>query len=209
MTDHRYRSVIIRQGMAAMLFVATAFAGGARFSVAFTAGYHPSITAARRQALHSLTTSTVRAAPMTFTKLAMSHKAVDVTDSNPDTKASLDASLNNPMKIKTRRILSGVQPTGALHLGNYLGAIRQWVDFQNRECVPFTDPENPNVQIQTENFFCVVDLHAITMPHDPTALEESTLSSAALYLAAGMFSSFASKIFYVAFESKLNRFLLG
>lgn len=88
-----------------------------------------------------------------------------------------------PLKTKTRRILSGVQPTGSLHLGNYLGAIRQWVEFQNKECEPKIED---GVKIVTENYFCVVDLHAITMPHDPTELEESTLSSAALYLAAGI-----------------------
>jgi hypothetical protein len=86
-------------------------------------------------------------------------------------------------RVKIRRVLSGVQPTGSLHLGNYLGAIRQWVIFQNTAAT--TDEEgNP---VQTENFFCVVDLHAITMPHDPKDLAESTLSSAALYLAAGTF----------------------
>lgn len=83
-------------------------------------------------------------------------------------------------KVRAERVLSGVQPTGSLHLGNYLGAIRQWVDFQNKEQFD----EDGNV-IPIENFFCVVDLHAITMPHDPTELKESTLSSAALYLAAG------------------------
>jgi tryptophanyl-tRNA synthetase len=86
-----------------------------------------------------------------------------------------------PKKIRAERVLSGVQPTGSLHLGNYLGAIRQWVDFQNNEQ---TDEEGNVVPV--ENFFCVVDLHAITMPHDPMELQESTLSSAALYLAAGM-----------------------
>lgn len=83
-------------------------------------------------------------------------------------------------KIRPDRILSGVQPTGSLHLGNYLGAIRQWVDFQNKDQMD----EEGNV-VPTENFFCVVDLHAITTPQDPMELQESTLSSAALYLAAG------------------------
>jgi hypothetical protein len=83
-------------------------------------------------------------------------------------------------KIRAERVLSGVQPTGSLHLGNYLGAIRQWVDFQNKEQYD----EEGNV-VPVENFFCVVDLHAITMPHDPKDLSESTLSSAALYIAAG------------------------
>lgn len=83
-------------------------------------------------------------------------------------------------KTKTKRILSGVQPTGSLHLGNYLGAIRQWVEFQNK-----VEKNEDDEIIQRENFFCVVDMHAITMPHDPKDLKESTLASAALYLAAG------------------------
>ena len=98
-------------------------------------------------------------------------------------------------KVRTRRILSGVQPTGSLHLGNYLGAIKQWVEFQNTG--KFADAEDldgksfddekkdENVEYVNENFFCVVDLHAITVPQDPSELEESTLASAALYIAAG------------------------
>jgi tRNA synthetases class I (W and Y) len=89
---------------------------------------------------------------------------------------------NNNKKVRTERVLSGVQPTGRLHLGNYLGAIRQWVDFQNQP--PLID-EGTGQEISVENFFCVVDLHAITMPHDPKELQDSTLSSAALYIAAG------------------------
>ena len=68
------------------------------------------------------------------------------------------------------RVLSGVQPTGALHLGNWLGAIRNWVDLQHDH----------------DTFFCVVDLHAVTVPHDPQRLAEDTLSTAALYLACGL-----------------------
>ena len=68
------------------------------------------------------------------------------------------------------RVLSGVQPTGALHLGNWLGAIRNWVELQHSH----------------DTFFCVVDLHAITVPHDPSRLAEDTLSTAALYLACGI-----------------------
>ena len=68
------------------------------------------------------------------------------------------------------RVLSGVQPTGALHLGNWLGAIRNWVDLQHKH----------------DTFVCVVDLHAITVPHDPARLAEDTLSTAALYLACGI-----------------------
>lgn len=117
--------------------------------------------------------SSRRAATSSVTKLFMSTE----TEASPSEAAAT-------FKTKTRRILSGVQPTGSLHLGNYLGAIRQWVKFQDEECEPIVDEEN-GVQIVTENFFCVVDLHAITMPHDPQELEESTLASAALYLAAG------------------------
>jgi tryptophanyl-tRNA synthetase len=68
------------------------------------------------------------------------------------------------------RILSGVQPTGNLHLGNYLGAIRNWVEGQS----------------QYENYFCVVDLHAITVPHRPETLAADTYAIAALYLACGI-----------------------
>ncbi len=68
------------------------------------------------------------------------------------------------------RILSGVQPTGNLHLGNYLGAIKNWVDFQQ----------------DFESYFCVVDLHAITVPHDPKTLAQDTKTIAALYLACGI-----------------------
>ena len=68
------------------------------------------------------------------------------------------------------RVLSGVQPTGALHLGNWLGAIRNWVALQDTH----------------DTFVCVVDLHAITVPHDPAQLAQDSLSTAALYLACGM-----------------------
>lgn len=71
---------------------------------------------------------------------------------------------------RTPRVLSGVQPTGMLHLGNYLGAIRQWVANQEKY----------------DNFFCVVDLHAITVPHDPKKLRQDTIEAAAAYLAAGI-----------------------
>lgn len=69
-----------------------------------------------------------------------------------------------------QRVLSGIQPTGNLHLGNYLGAIRNWVEIQDRY----------------DNFFCVVDLHAITVPHNPKTLADDTYAIAALYLACGI-----------------------
>ncbi|MAN79783.1 MAG: tryptophan--tRNA ligase [Rhodospirillaceae bacterium] len=70
-----------------------------------------------------------------------------------------------------RRIFSGVQPTGNLHLGNYLGAIRNWVHLQ---------------QDYEDCLFCVVDLHAITVWQDPTQLRASTREVAAAMIAAGI-----------------------
>jgi tryptophanyl-tRNA synthetase len=72
--------------------------------------------------------------------------------------------------MSKQRVLSGVQPTGNLHLGNYLGAIRNWVQEQSNY----------------DNYFCVVDLHAITVPHDPKVLAENSYITAALYLACGI-----------------------
>lgn len=69
-----------------------------------------------------------------------------------------------------KRVLSGVQPTGSLHLGNYLGALRTWV----------------SEQYEYENYFFIADLHAITVPHDPKTLAENTYTLAALYLACGL-----------------------
>lgn len=105
------------------------------------------------------------------------------------TEEEAKSSYEKKKKVQPERVLSGVQPTGSLHLGNYLGAIRQWVDFQNEE-----QKNDDGEVIPVENFFCVVDLHAITMPHDPKDLKESTLSSAALYIAAGIDPT-KSKIF--------------
>ncbi len=72
--------------------------------------------------------------------------------------------------MNRKRVLSGVQPTGSLHIGNWLGAIKNWVSLQN----------------EYETFVCVVDLHAITVPHNPKELAENTLKTAAIYLACGM-----------------------
>ena len=67
-------------------------------------------------------------------------------------------------------IFSGIQPTGNLHLGNYLGAIRNWVKLQHDfECI-----------------FCIVDLHALTQPQDPAELRASTREVTAAYIAAGI-----------------------
>lgn len=69
-----------------------------------------------------------------------------------------------------KKILSGIQPTGNMHLGNYLGAIKNWVPLQDgNECL-----------------FCLVSLHALTTQPDPKSLNDSIFSGAALYLAAGI-----------------------
>jgi tryptophanyl-tRNA synthetase len=68
------------------------------------------------------------------------------------------------------RIFSGVQPTGNLHLGNYLGAIRNWVALQRDfDCI-----------------FCIVDLHALTLPQNPAELRQQTREVTAAYIAAGI-----------------------
>ncbi|MFC4768572.1 tryptophan--tRNA ligase [Effusibacillus consociatus] len=69
-----------------------------------------------------------------------------------------------------KRVLSGVQPTGDVTIGNYLGAIKRFVDFQET----------------TESFFTIVNLHAWTVPQDPAVLREKTINLAALYLAVGL-----------------------
>ena len=71
---------------------------------------------------------------------------------------------------KRLKTFSGVKPSGGLHLGNYLGAIKRWVDDQD----------------VYENVFCIVDLHAITVPQDPVALRQQTREVAAFYIAAGL-----------------------
>jgi len=70
----------------------------------------------------------------------------------------------------TKRIFSGAQPTGNVHLGNYLGALRNWVALQQ----------------EYESFFCIVNLHAITVPQDPAQLVEKTRDLARIYLAVGI-----------------------
>ena len=69
-----------------------------------------------------------------------------------------------------RRVFSGIQPTGDVQLGNYLGAIKGWVDRQEEKV----------------NFFCIVDLHAITVHQDPAELRDRTRSLAAILIAAGI-----------------------
>ncbi|MCB0094765.1 MAG: tryptophan--tRNA ligase, partial [Caldilineaceae bacterium] len=69
-----------------------------------------------------------------------------------------------------KRVLSGIQPSGEFHLGNYLGAVRGWAARQDEKI----------------NYFCIVDLHSLTMPQDPTTLRAQTRSLAAILLACGI-----------------------
>lgn len=68
-------------------------------------------------------------------------------------------------------IFSGIQPTGSLHIGNYFGALKNWINLQNQN---------------NECYFCIVDLHAITIDYDPKELQNKILDTAATYLAAGI-----------------------
>lgn len=70
----------------------------------------------------------------------------------------------------SKTVFSGVQPSGNLHIGNYVGALRQWVKMQEGR----------------DAIFCIVDLHAITVPQDPKVLREKILETTALYLAVGI-----------------------
>lgn len=69
-----------------------------------------------------------------------------------------------------RTVFSGIQPTGNLHIGNYFGAVKRWVDNQN----------------DGNNIFCVVDMHAITLPQNPEYLRENSLELVTILLAAGL-----------------------
>jgi len=73
-------------------------------------------------------------------------------------------------KQTKKRVFSGVQPSGALHIGNYLGAISNWVKFQD----------------EYNSIFCVVDYHAITVKQDPEKLSRQIINTAKIYLASGI-----------------------
>lgn len=74
------------------------------------------------------------------------------------------------MADRRKRVFSGIQPTGGIHLGNYLGAVRNWVSQQDLY----------------DNIFCIVDLHAMTMPYDAKQLRSRTLELGSILLAAGI-----------------------
>src|SRR5437764_15298981 len=68
------------------------------------------------------------------------------------------------------RVLSGIQPSGDVHLGNYVGALRNWVNYQD----------------DYDAFYCVVDLHALTLPWDGSELSAKTVQTAQMLTAAGL-----------------------
>lgn len=69
-----------------------------------------------------------------------------------------------------KRVFSGIQPTGLVHIGNYLGAIKSWVDLQH----------------EYESLFCIVDYHAITIPYDPAGMQQSIFDAVVINIAAGL-----------------------
>ena len=70
-----------------------------------------------------------------------------------------------------KRVFSGVQPTGNIHIGNYLGALKQFVQLQE----------------ENDAIYCIVDMHSITVPQDPKVLRQHILDVAALYMAVGLY----------------------
>ena len=74
------------------------------------------------------------------------------------------------MESYERRVFSGIQPSGASHLGTYLGALKNWVA----------------VQEEYESYFCIVDLHALTVPQDPKVLRANVREMAAIFIAVGL-----------------------
>lgn len=83
--------------------------------------------------------------------------------------ASSKTNEKNIIDTGNLRVFSGIQPTGTLHIGNYIGALQQWVELQH----------------QFDCNFCIVDLHALTIPQK-SSIKEATLKTAAIYLAAGL-----------------------
>jgi tryptophanyl-tRNA synthetase len=101
---------------------------------------------------------TLQRAPESTLLVSLAEKRIEACQMNAQT---------NDRRL---RVFSGIQPSGHLHIGNYLGAIRQWVAEQHEKV----------------NFFCIVDMHAITLPIEPAVLQQRTRQVAALYLACGL-----------------------
>eukprot|EP00271_Cylindrocystis_brebissonii_P014666 TRINITY_DN36106_c0_g1_i1.p1 TRINITY_DN36106_c0_g1~~TRINITY_DN36106_c0_g1_i1.p1 ORF type:complete len:481 (+),score=62.30 TRINITY_DN36106_c0_g1_i1:257-1699(+) len=99
-----------------------------------------------------------------------SEKSAEGAVPEPERGGQDEGAASEAVPGKKLRVVSGVQPTGSIHLGNYLGAIKNWVGLQDT----------------CDTLYFVVDLHAITLAHDPEALAKSTKTAAAIYLAAGV-----------------------
>ncbi|XP_025613375.1 tryptophan--tRNA ligase, chloroplastic/mitochondrial isoform X2 [Arachis hypogaea] len=97
------------------------------------------------------------------------------TSSATATPSTSSDTITPPTPLK-KRVVSGVQPTGSIHLGNYFGAIKNWVALQNTY----------------DTLFFIVDLHAITLPYEAQQLSKASRSTAAIYLACGVDPSKAS-----------------
>ncbi|HEY3874432.1 MAG TPA: tryptophan--tRNA ligase [Candidatus Kapabacteria bacterium] len=83
-----------------------------------------------------------------------------------------------------RRVFSGIQPSSDIHLGNYIGAVKRWVEMQDGSTML---PDGSTTMLpEKENIFCIVDLHALTIPQDPKLLRARTLELMALFLAVGL-----------------------
>jgi tryptophanyl-tRNA synthetase len=80
------------------------------------------------------------------------------------------ASIEREARMRSKIVFSGIQPTGAIHIGNYFGAIKHWVAGQD----------------EAENIFCLVDMHALTIPQDPAELKAQIVETATVLLAAGI-----------------------
>ena len=83
---------------------------------------------------------------------------------------------SNQIHADNDRTFSGIQPTGAIHLGNYLGAVKSWVEGVAQS----------SIEARDQNLFSIVDLHAITMPQNPSSLHANTYSMAASLIACGL-----------------------
>ena len=82
------------------------------------------------------------------------------------------------MWLVVARVFSGIEPTGDMHLGNFIGAVQRWVDSQPAAGSPGAD--------RHDAVYCVVDLHAMTMPYEPAELTIATRRLATLLMAAGL-----------------------
>ena len=92
---------------------------------------------------------------------------------------------SNKIHADNDRTFSGIQPTGAIHLGNYLGAVKSWVQGVNES----------SIEARDRNLFSIVDLHAITLPQNPSKLHANTYSMAASLIACGLQPEKVSSLF--------------